>query len=118
MKNALAFAVALSSEMHHHNLHWRRVMQPLLPPQRLEGLLAEFWGGTLATSTVTLLVSHALGSAALALGLVSAPLWPVFLAGGIGVAAGGGIWLALKKFFSSDPTDSELLAMQIGCGQG
>lgn len=41
-------------------------------------------GSSLAAGTVTVLGSHALGGAALALGLVSVPVWPVIAAAAVG----------------------------------
>ena len=70
-------------------------------------------GSSIAASSVTVFGSQALGSLALSLGLVSAPLWPVFLLGGTGVLVGGGAYLAIRKIFSSKLKDEENLAMQI-----
>jgi hypothetical protein len=54
-------------------------------------------GGSVAAGTVTVLGSHALGGIALSLGLVSAPLWPVFAFGAGGAALGYGAWKLTKK---------------------
>lgn len=70
-------------------------------------------GGSIAASSVTVLGSEALGSLALSLGLISAPLWPVFLFGGTGVLIGGGAYWAIRKLFSSTPKDEVVLAMQL-----
>jgi len=55
-------------------------------------------GGTVATGSVTILGSHALGDIALSLGLVSAPLWPVIAGGAAGLAVGYGAWRAVRFF--------------------
>jgi hypothetical protein len=55
-------------------------------------------GAAIAASTVTVLGSSTLGSAALTLGLVSAPLWPVIVGGSAGLAVGYGVWKAAKHF--------------------
>jgi len=52
-------------------------------------------GGSVAASTVTVLGSHSLGSAAIALGVVSAPAWPIFIGGAVGLVLGAG---AIKGF--------------------
>lgn len=70
-------------------------------------------GGSIAASSVTVLGSEALGSLALSLGLISAPLWPVFLLGGTGVLIGGGAYWAVRKLFSSKLKNEEILAMQL-----
>lgn len=59
------------------------------------GLAGASVGGTLAAGTVTILGSHALGGAALTLGLVSAPLWPVVAGIGVGALAVAGVWRCL-----------------------
>ncbi len=53
-------------------------------------------GGALAAGSVTVLGSGTLGSVALSLGLVSAPLWPVIAGGAIGLAAGYGAWKVVR----------------------
>lgn len=53
-------------------------------------------GAVIAPSLVTVMGSSTLGSAALTLGVVSAPVWPVVAGVGIGLAAGYGLW----KFFA------------------
>lgn len=55
-------------------------------------------GAVLAPSLVTVMGSSTLGSAALTLGIVSAPVWPIAAGIGVGLAAGYGLW----KFFASD----------------
>lgn len=54
-------------------------------------------GALIAPSLVTVMGSSTLGSAALALGLVSAPVWPIVAGVGAGLAAGYGLW----KFLAS-----------------
>lgn len=49
-------------------------------------------GAVIAPSLVTVVGSSSLGSAALALGLVSAPVWPIVAGVGIGLVAGYGLW--------------------------
>jgi hypothetical protein len=53
-------------------------------------------GAIIAPSLVTVMGSSTLGSAALAVGLVSAPVWPIVAGVGAGLAAGYGLW----KFFA------------------
>lgn len=55
-------------------------------------------GGVLAGTTVTVLGSKALGAAALSLGLVSAPVWPVVAGGAAGLALGVAAWKGLKYY--------------------
>lgn len=55
-------------------------------------------GGSLGAGTVTVLGSQAIGSVALSLGLVSAPLWPVIAGGAAGLAVGYGGWKAIRRF--------------------
>ena len=50
-------------------------------------------GGSAAASMVTVAGSHTLGAAALSLGLVSAPVWPIFACG----AAGYFIWKMARR---------------------
>lgn len=54
-------------------------------------------GSVLAASTVTVLGSKALGGAALSLGLISAPVWPVIAGGGLAVAAAYGAWKLMRR---------------------
>ena len=54
-------------------------------------------GSAAAVGSVTVLGSHALGAAAMALGLVSAPVWPIIAGGAVGVAAGVAAWQGIKK---------------------
>ncbi len=53
-------------------------------------------GAAIAAGTVSVLGSTTLGSAALAMGLVSAPLWPVIAGGSAGLVLGYGVWKAAK----------------------
>ena len=55
-------------------------------------------GTSLAAGTVTICGSHLLGTAALALGLVSAPVWPVIAAGAAGLGIGYTAWKTAKFF--------------------
>ena len=55
-------------------------------------------GAVVAPSLVTVAGSSTLGSVALSLGLVSAPVWPIVAGVGVGLAAGYGLW----KFFTRD----------------
>jgi hypothetical protein len=59
---------------------------------------AGFLGGhVLAASSVTLLGSKALGTVALALGLISPALWPAILLGAVGAGAGATISWKLRR---------------------
>jgi hypothetical protein len=49
-------------------------------------------GALIAPSLVTVMGSSTLGSAALALGLVSAPMWPIVAGVSAGLGAGYGLW--------------------------
>ena len=62
-------------------------------------------GTTAATSTVTVLGFNTLGSVALGLGLVSAPIWPVIAIGAAGAISGCMLWAVLKSLFFSNPED-------------
>ncbi|MBR2642575.1 MAG: hypothetical protein IKD46_05545, partial [Lentisphaeria bacterium] len=62
-------------------------------------------GTAAAASTVTVLGSSTLGSVALGLGLVSAPIWPVIAIGSVGAISGLAIWVCVKKIFFNDPED-------------
>ncbi len=53
-------------------------------------------GSSLAAGSVTVLGSHGLGAAALSLGLVSAPVWPVFVGGAVGLVLAYPAWKAVK----------------------
>ena len=55
-------------------------------------------GSAAAVGSVTLLGSHSLGAAAIALGLISAPVWPVIAGGALGLAAGVGAWQGVKRY--------------------
>jgi hypothetical protein len=54
-------------------------------------------GGLAATGSATVLGSHALGAAALSLGLVSAPLWPVIAGGAVGFGLSYALWSKLRR---------------------
>jgi len=54
-------------------------------------------GGSLAAGSVTVLGSHALGAAALSLGIVSAPVWPIVAGGAIGLAVGAAALKGVKS---------------------
>jgi hypothetical protein len=56
-------------------------------------------GSALAASSVTVAGSQALGAIALSLGLVSAPVWPVILAGVAGAGIGYAGWKAGRSAF-------------------
>lgn len=53
-------------------------------------------GGAASAATVTVLGSHALGAAALSLGLVSAPVWPVFAGAAVGLGLGYAAWRGMR----------------------
>lgn len=59
-------------------------------------------GGSLAAGSVTVLGSHALGSAAIALGVVSAPVWPIIAGGAIGLSLGALAFNQYRKY-KADP---------------
>lgn len=61
-------------------------------------------GGTIAASSVTVLGSHTLGAAALSLGLVSAPVWPIIAGGAAGIALGVAAWKGVK-YYKSKPKE-------------
>lgn len=54
-------------------------------------------GASLAAGSVTVLGSHTLGAAAVSLGLVSAPVWPIVACGAAGLAAGAALFVAAKR---------------------
>lgn len=60
-------------------------------------------GALIAPSLVTVMGSSTLGSAALALGVVSAPVWPIVAGVGAGLAAGYGLWKFLAG--SNEPPE-------------
>lgn len=64
-------------------------------------------GSILAGSTVTVLGSNALGAAALSLGLVSAPVWPVVLGGAAGLALGVAAWKGFTHFKGKQPAEEQ-----------
>jgi hypothetical protein len=53
-------------------------------------------GNAAAIGSVTVLGSHGLGSAALTMGLVSAPVWPVIACGAAGLAIGFAAWKGIR----------------------
>lgn len=55
-------------------------------------------GSALAAGSVTVLGSHALGGAALSLGLISAPVWPVALGGILAAGLGYVAWSGGRRF--------------------
>ena len=59
-------------------------------------------GGSLAAGSVTVLGSHALGGAAISLGLISAPVWPIIAGGAAGLVVGLAAWKGVKYLFSND----------------
>lgn len=59
-------------------------------------------GGIWAGTTVTVLGSKALGAAALSLGLVSAPVWPVIAGGAAGLALGVAAWKGITYFHGKE----------------
>lgn len=54
-------------------------------------------GSGLAAGSVTVLGSHALGAAALSIGLVSAPVWPIFIGGAVGLALAYPVWKGFES---------------------
>lgn len=54
-------------------------------------------GALASAGTVSVLGSHALGAAALSLGLVSAPLWPVIAGGAAGLGFGYAAWRTVRR---------------------
>lgn len=54
-------------------------------------------GAVVAPSLLTVAGSSTLGTAALSLGLVSAPVWPIVAGVGVGLAAGYGLWTLFKR---------------------
>jgi hypothetical protein len=54
-------------------------------------------GSAVAAGSVTVLGSHALGSAALALGLVSAPVWPAVFGGVLTLGLGYAAWREVRR---------------------
>ncbi|KAB0575671.1 hypothetical protein F7Q92_18425 [Ideonella dechloratans] len=66
-------------------------------------------GSALAAGSVTVVGSHALGGAALALGLVSAPVWPVVVGG----AAAGGAAYAAWRWWRKSGTESPEFQMPV-----
>lgn len=60
-------------------------------------------GAAVAAGTVTVLGSSTLGSAAIAMGLVSAPLWPVIAGGAAGLAAGYFVWKSARHMMLKSP---------------
>jgi hypothetical protein len=62
-------------------------------------------GAVIAPSLVTVMGSSTLGSVGLALGLVSAPVWPIAVGAGAGLLAGYGVW----KWLSGGPKEAKPL---------
>lgn len=66
-------------------------------------------GSSLAAGSVTVLGSSGLGAAALSLGLVSAPIWPIIAGGAAGLTLGIAAWKGAqhlrKQDDSSEPAD-------------
>ena len=54
-------------------------------------------GGAASAATVTVLGSHAFGAAALALGFVSAPVWPVVAGAAVGLGLGYTAWCGVRR---------------------
>lgn len=54
-------------------------------------------GSSVATASVTVLGSKTLGGAALALGIVSAPVWPIVAGGTLALGAAYGIWRYVRR---------------------
>lgn len=54
-------------------------------------------GASLAAGSVTVLGSHTLGAAALSLGLVSAPVWPVVAGAAAGLSVGALVFVGIKR---------------------
>ena len=73
-------------------------------------------GSAFATSTVTVLGSQALGGVALALGVVSAPVWPIVVLGVAGGTAGVVIGKIAWDCFNKSDKPEELLARQLLLG--
>lgn len=69
-------------------------------------------GSAFATSTVTVLGSQALGGVALALGVVSAPVWPIVVLGVAGGSAGVVIGKLAWDYFNKSEKPEALLAKQ------
>lgn len=68
-------------------------------------------GSSVATASVTVLGSKTLGGAALALGLVSAPVWPAVAGGALALGAAYGIWRYTGRKRSSASASSTRLAL-------
>jgi hypothetical protein len=68
-------------------------------------------GSSIAAGSVTVLGSSGLGAAALSLGLVSAPVWPVIACGVAGLTLGLVAWKGVQHLRDRDhsfvPTDDE-----------
>jgi hypothetical protein len=54
-------------------------------------------GASVAAGSVTVLGSHTLGAAALSLGLVSAPIWPIVVGGAAGLSLGALVYMGAKR---------------------
>ena len=70
-------------------------------------------GSVFATSSVTVLGSQALGGVALALGVVSAPVWPIVVLGVAGGTAGVVIGKLTWDYFNKSEKPEALLARQL-----
>jgi predicted anti-sigma-YlaC factor YlaD len=55
-------------------------------------------GGSIAAASVTIFGSSTLGSMALALGLISSPVWPVIAGGITGAATAHILWKICKEW--------------------
>ncbi len=64
-------------------------------------------GSSIAAGSVTVLGSSGLGAAALSLGLVSAPVWPIVAGGAVGLTVGLAAWQGIQHLRGRDNT-SEL----------
>ncbi|MGJ7918235.1 hypothetical protein ACI48D_22545 [Massilia sp. LXY-6] len=64
-------------------------------------------GSSIAAGSVTVLGSSGLGAAALSLGLVSAPVWPIVAGGAVGLTVGLAAWKGIQHLRGRDNT-SEL----------
>lgn len=72
-------------------------------------------GSSIAAGSVTVLGSSGLGAAALSLGLVSAPVWPIIAGGAAGLTLGLAAWKGIQHFRdrdnSSEPAADEPKAL-------
>ena len=77
------------------------------------GIIGAGIGGSLATGSVTLLGSHGLGAAALSLGLVSAPVWPIVACGAVGMVFTVTALKGWQKYNAQKNEESESTDIQI-----